>query len=149
MKSVLSLCLGLILTTNQAVAHHSFAASFIDEEIEAEGVVERYVFKNPHVIMYLNVTDEEGNETRWMVEGSAATSLRSQGWSSETIEPGEYVHITGRAGRDGKPMISMGTVEVLDPVTRAVLRTPTVRGGFDESEAEVVADGAEEATTKA
>jgi hypothetical protein len=139
MKSVLSLCLGLILTTNQAVAHHSFAASFIDEEIEAEGVVERYVFKNPHVIMYLNVTDEEGNETRWMVEGSAATSLRSQGWSSETIEPGEYVHITGRAGRDGKPMISMGTVEVLDPVTRAVLRAPTVRGGFDESEAEVVA----------
>ena len=102
MKSVLFLCLGLLLATNQAVAHHSFAASFIDEEIEAEGVVERYVFKNPHVIMYLNVTDEEGNQTRWMVEGSAATSLRRQGWSNDTMHTQhEYADMLLKRGEPG------------------------------------------------
>ena len=139
MRVVFSLCLGLIFATNQAVAHHSFAASFIDERIETQGVVERYIFKNPHVIIYLNVTDQEGNDTRWMVEGAAATSFRSSGWSNETIVPGEYVHVSGRAGRDGKPMISLESIEVLDPVTHAVLRSPPVRRGFDESAAEVVA----------
>jgi len=112
----------------QANAHHSFAASFIDEEIVREGVVNRYVFKNPHVLIYMTVTDDNGDETEWMVEGSAATSLRSAGWTNTSLQPGEHLRITGRAGRDNKPMISMGNVEVLDANTRAVLRNPAVRG---------------------
>ena len=62
-----------------------------------------------------------------MVEGGAANSLRRSGWSNSTIKRGEYLRVTGRAGRDGKPMINMGTVEVLDPETRVVLRTPNLQ----------------------
>ncbi len=128
MKILLIFSLSLIIASIQANAHHSFAASFVDTEIIREGVVNRYIFKNPHVLFYMTVTDEDGEGTEWMVEGSAATSLRSAGWSNETIQLGEHVRITGRAGRDNKPMISMGNVEVLDPETRAVLRNPAVRG---------------------
>ena len=60
------------------------------------------------------------------VEGSAATSLRNRGWTAETIQVGEHVRITGMAGRDGKLMISMEHVEVLDPGSRAVLRNPSL-----------------------
>ena len=117
----------LFLVAGQASAHHSFAASFLDEEIVREGVVDRYIFKNPHVLFYMTVADENGQEAEWMVEGSAATSLRNAGWNADTIQAGEHVRITGQAGRDGKPMISMGNVEVLDPETRAVLRNPALR----------------------
>ena len=48
---------GALLTVPLGVtavhAHHSFAASFTDERIMREGVVERYVFKNPHVLLYI------------------------------------------------------------------------------------------------
>lgn len=128
MKTLLMVSVGLIIVSSQANGHHSFAASFVDTEIVREGVVNRYIFKNPHVLMYMTVTDDNGEETEWMVEGSAATSLRSAGWSAGSIEVGEHVRITGRAGRDNKPMISMGNVEVLDPETRVVLRNPAVRG---------------------
>ena len=141
MKTLLTLSLSLVIVSSQAKAHHSFAASFVDTEIVREGVVNRYIFKNPHVLFYMTVTDEDGEETEWMVEGSAATSRRSAGWSNETIQLGEHVRITGRAGRDNKPMISMGNVEVLDPETRAVLRNPTVRGGFflpNQNNAEII-----------
>ena len=117
----------LFLVAGQSSAHHSFAASFLDEGIVREGVVDRYIFKNPHVLFYMTVADENGQETEWMVEGSAATSLRNAGWNAETIQVGEHVRISGQAGRDGKPMISMGNVEVLDPETRAVLRNPALR----------------------
>ena len=122
-----ALGLAVFLVAGQASGHHSFAASFLDEEIVREGVVDRYIFKNPHVLFYMTVADENGQEAEWMVEGSAATSLRNAGWNADTIQPGEHVRISGKAGRDGKPMISMGNVEVLDPETRAVLRNPALR----------------------
>ena len=117
--------LALVFMADQAFAHHSFAASFVDDEIVREGVVNRYIFRNPHVLIYMDVVDENGEQTEWMVEGSAATSLRNRGWSAETVHPGEHVRITGKAGRDDKPMISMENVEVLDPDSRAVLRNPS------------------------
>ena len=117
--------LALVFMADQAYAHHSFAASFVDDEIVREGVVNRYIFRNPHVLIYMDVVDENGEQTEWMVEGSAATSLRNRGWSAETVHPGEHVRITGKAGRDDKPMISMENVEVLDPDSRAVLRNPS------------------------
>lgn len=119
--------LALILAADQAFAHHSFAASFTNDEIIREGVVNRYIFRNPHVLLFMDVADENGAQTEWMVEGSAATSLRNAGWSGETIQPGELVRITGNSGRNGKAMISMENVEVLDPDTRTVLRNPALR----------------------
>jgi hypothetical protein len=133
MKIFIAIAVGLLIGANSASAHHSFAASFTDDEIMREGVVERYVFKNPHVLLYIGVTDDAGNSETWMVEGSAATSLRRGGWSSETISVGEYVRINGRAGRNNRPMISMGSVEVLDADSKTVLRT-LATGGFDASD---------------
>ncbi|MCZ0954162.1 MAG: DUF6152 family protein, partial [Rhodospirillaceae bacterium] len=120
------LSLALVLMTDPVSAHHSFAASFVEDEIVREGVVNRYIFRNPHVLIYMAVTGEDGEQAEWMVEGSAATSLRNRGWTAETIQPGEHVRITGMAGRDGKLMISLEHVEVLDPDTRTVLRNPSL-----------------------
>jgi len=139
MKALTPLFLSFLFFSNQSVAHHSFAASFTEDIIQSEGVVSRFVFRNPHVIIYMDVTDEAGNEVRWMVEGGAATSLRDAGWTNESIQRGEHLRITGREGRDSRPMIQMGTVEVLDPDTRVVLRTPNIERGFGEPDAGVVA----------
>ena len=127
MRTLTTLFLGSILATNIANAHHSFAASFTDEQIEREGGVERYIFKNPHVRLYISVSDDAGEATQWMVEGMAATSLRSAGWSAETIAIGDYVRINGRAGRNDRPMISMGSIELLDADTRVVQRSLAIR----------------------
>ena len=126
-KAIIStFSLATLLAAGQASAHHSFAASFVEDEIVREGVVNRYVFRNPHVLIYMDVTGEYGEQAEWMVEGSAATSLRNRGWTAETIQVGELVRITGMAGRDGKLMISLEHVEVLDPDTRTVLRNPSL-----------------------
>ena len=132
MKAVIPICLSLIFWTHQASGHHSFSASFTEDIIQAEGVVSRFVFRNPHVTIYMDVTDDAGNEVRWMVEGGAANLLRQAGWTNDSIQPGETLRVTGRSGRDGRPMIQMGALEILDPETRVVLRTPSLdRSGYD------------------
>ena len=60
------LVLPALLTGTTANAHHSFAATFkADAVISVEGVVAEFRFKNPHVLVYLDVTNEDGSVTQW------------------------------------------------------------------------------------
>ena len=123
---------GIAFGVPAAQAHHSFAATFTDEIIEVEGVVESLKFSNPHVIVTFNVTDENGNVTQWLGEGGSATSLRNQGWDRDTLSPGDYIRITGASTRNGSPMVSMveaDSVEIVDPATGLVVGSP---GGEEE-----------------
>jgi len=119
------LCIALSIAP--ARAHHSFAATFTEDIIVVEGVVERVKFSNPHVIIYFDVADKDGVVTRWLGEGGSATSYRSRGWERDTLVQGDYIRITGASTRNGSPMVSMadeGRVEFVDPGTGLVVGTP-------------------------
>jgi len=115
--------------TYSAHAHHAAGAVFTDEEIQIEGVVTEFNFKNPHVNIMLNVTDESGAETLWMATGPAAPPMRRWGWTAETIEEGETLRLVGKKSRTGAPMLLMESAEiqsgrfaVLDPVDGSIIR---------------------------
>ena len=120
----------LMLSATPAQAHHSFSATFTDERTSTiEGVVTRFNFRNPHVLIYLDVTNEDGSVTEWITEGSAATSMRRDGWSADTVEPGNMVRISGDATHDGSPMTSLGSIHLIDPQTKNVI---AAIGGSEE-----------------
>lgn len=130
--------LGITLSIAPAHAHHSFAATFTDEIIVVEGVVERVKFSNPHVIIYFDVTDDDADVTQWLAEGGSATSYRNKGWSQDTFVQGDFIRITGASTRNGSPMVSMiedGSVEFVDPSTGLVVGMP---GGDVEEEPSVM-----------
>ncbi len=110
------------LAFDSVEAHHSNAASYTKEPATIEGYVDAYLFKNPHVVVYVNVTDEaSGETTRWMSEGPAATGLRLAGWDENTLAKGDYIRISGEAGRNNRPMVSLKQVFRKDPKTGAVI----------------------------
>ena len=117
-----SLCLVAVLVSMTAYAHHSRSAIFTDEQIEVTGVVTRFLYRNPHAMIYLNVTDENGEVTGWRSEGGAANLLRGRGWTEDEIQPGDRVRISGSASRNGSPSISMGVVAILDYADDSILR---------------------------
>ena len=102
--TILAALLGLL--SNTASAHHSFSATFTDDEITVSGVVTEFRFRNPHAMIYFDVIDENGEVTSWRSEGGAANLQRNRGWTSDEIKPGDHIRITGRSTRDGTPMIS-------------------------------------------
>ncbi len=59
-----------------------------------------FMLRNPHSFVHLNVTDENGETTRWAIEWATATSLSRQGITRDTFKPGERVIITGNPGRN-------------------------------------------------
>ena len=99
-----------------ALAHHSAQATYqMDDKIQVEGVVTEFSFRNPHILVYLDVTDADGNVTNWMSEGAAATLMRRSGWDRDTLRPGQLIRINGSATHDGSPMVLIDKIDVLDP----------------------------------
>lgn len=118
---------GLALIVTPVIAHHS-SAPFYDssKSVTIEGTVARFVFKNPHAFLYLNVTDENGATAEWQVELGAPVSLRRTGWTPDTLPVGMVVKVTGPPARtegatgvlgrrmtraDGSPVVSGGRTE--------------------------------------
>ncbi len=117
------LLLSLIgLYAPSTLAHHSFAATFKDDETSSvDGVVTDFKFRNPHVLIYLDVTNADGSLTQWMAEGSSATSWRRSGWQNDSIKVGDTMRISGSATIDGSPMVAIDEMYLLDPATRKVV----------------------------
>jgi hypothetical protein len=125
---------GLVFMGSVAYAHHSFQATFQpDAKIDVEGVVTKFSFRNPHIIIYFDVTNADGSVTNWMSEGGSATTSRRNGWERNSVKPGELIRVHGDSTHDGSPMVSIGTVNVLDPGSRAVVRTLGGDNGVEEN----------------
>lgn len=104
-----------LLSSFEVAAHHSFSATFQeDAKITIEGVVTSFSFKNPHILVYTDVTNDDGSVTEWVSEGPAATLVRRGGWTRDSLEPGDRVRITGDSTHDGSPMTSLDNIEFVD-----------------------------------
>jgi len=125
-------CLVTVLGATNSHAHHAAAAAFTTNIIDVEGYVTEFSFTNPHVNFLFDVTNESGETTQWMAEGSAATSLRREGWTADTIEPGQYLRITGRETRDGSPMVLFRDIVEVDPVDGTLVRNVQGESDYEE-----------------
>lgn len=137
MKSLLKILLlaGIALAGASVQAHHSFQATFTsDAKIEVEGVVSKFSFKNPHIVINFDVTNADGSVTNWMSEGAAATLMRRAGWDKDTVKPGNLIRVHGDSTHDGSPMVSIDSVDVLDANTRAVVQTLSREAGRSNDE---------------
>ena len=80
-------------------AHHSTAANFTQEIISVEGTIERVRFQNPPSSVLIKNTDDQGEETFWLIESVGRTTLERQGVSFDILEVGSVVKASGRKGR--------------------------------------------------
>ena len=93
--------LGLLLSASTAFAHHSFAATYHeDQEARIEGKIIQFLFRNPHSFVHVEAPDETGTMRRWVVEWRAASGLSNQGVGGNTLKVGDVVVITGNRARD-------------------------------------------------
>lgn len=89
------ICAGVLLPA-AGFSHHA-QAPFFDQsrEVEIEGVVTRFDFRNPHPVLYVDVTNEAGEVENWEIQFGNATGLRRRGWHRDIIQPGERVSASG------------------------------------------------------
>jgi hypothetical protein len=82
-------------------AHHSFAAEFdAAKAVTLAGKVTKVDWTNPHVFLYVDVTDRGGKVTHWRVESAAPNGLLREGWVKDSLKPGDPVTIEGYLAKD-------------------------------------------------
>ena len=87
----------------QAFAHHSFAATYFeDQSVTVEGELVQFLFRNPHSWVHLNVKEKDGTVVRYAIEWGGAGQLGGQGVNRETLKIGDHVIISGNPGRNAK-----------------------------------------------
>ncbi len=73
-----------------AHAHHNYRLRFdYDRMITVSGVVTKFDWKNPHVEFFMDVEDETGNVSKWLMPTGAPGVLTRNGITPDTILPGD------------------------------------------------------------
>jgi len=80
-------------------AHHATSTNFTQELISVDGVIEQIRYQNPHSSILIKHTSGEDEETFWLIEMGAKTTLDRQGINLERLPMGEKVTATGLKGR--------------------------------------------------
>jgi len=83
-----------------AVAHHGFDTEYnANKKVKLTGVVTKVEWLNPHMRVYIDVTDEAGNVTNWNLELTSPNTVRRQGWGPKDLLAGEKVIFEAYAGK--------------------------------------------------
>jgi hypothetical protein len=84
----------------QALAHHSFAATYLeDQSVTIEGQLVQFLLRNPHSFVHVMVKEADGSMVRYVVEWGSPSQLSGK-VSRETLKPGDQVIISGNPGRN-------------------------------------------------
>ena len=93
---------GALLTLSvPAFAHHSFAMFDYNKEVTLVGEVKEFKWTNPHIHVYLKAPDVTGAMAEWEIEGATPDNLKRQGWSRDTLKPGDKVTIVVHPLKNG------------------------------------------------
>lgn len=106
-RKALPMLLGMALALAAAAAgaHHSWARYDTDDLLTVEGVVTRLEWASPHVFVYFDVTDEEGEVASWTMELDPPVLLRRYGVVGEMLDEGARITVTGVRARSGAAMM--------------------------------------------
>jgi len=102
-----------------ASAHHGGAAYDSGLSKTVTGAVTRFEFINPHVLIYIAVTEEDGDVVEWSGELTSPNRLArmergsTTKWSKDLLQLGDEITLSGNPARSGAPSLRLRTV--IDP----------------------------------
>ena len=100
--------LGVLLAAGPAFAHHAFAAEYdAAKPVKLTGTVTKVEWTNPHTWFYLDVKDSSGKVTNWGFEMGSPNGLMRQGWTRNSIKPGDEVTVEGSSSKDGSNNVNV------------------------------------------
>jgi hypothetical protein len=87
------------LATPVVLAHHSAAAFDTQKQVTINGVIKSYRYANPHVLLLVDVKQEDGSTVTMDVEAGAASVLNGLGFTKDALKVGDLVTISGNPSR--------------------------------------------------
>ena len=102
-KQLFSLGILAVLGLSSTVfAHHSLVGEFdTSVSFEIRGAITEVEWTNPHIWLYLDVTNESGQVEKWQCEMGSPNQLIRQGWAKDDLPLGTVIRANANPARDG------------------------------------------------
>ncbi len=99
----------LIFVSAPVYAHHGFAGRYDeDNPVTVSGTVLELQFENPHSFIIFEAKDANGKTERWSAElGGASNMHRVDGWTKDTLKPGDKITVIGPRAKNGAPDMNL------------------------------------------
>jgi hypothetical protein len=118
MKStILALGFGLAALTIvciPAFAHHGGAAYDPKVTLTLNATITEFKFINPHTLIYFDAPDDKGTIDHWSLETIDPGMLTRQGWTRNTLKPGDHVTIVGHPSKNGAKVMNLTKLVLAD-----------------------------------
>jgi hypothetical protein len=92
---------GAVALGVSASAHHSFAASYFEDQVVTiDGEIVEFDYRNPHSWVRVVGKSDTSAGQEFAAEWASPVRLKQWGVTETTLKPGDRVLITGSPGRD-------------------------------------------------
>jgi hypothetical protein len=92
---------GSLVLSVPLFAHHGNASFDTGNVLTLKGLVTEWVWSNPHCFLKVDVKDESGTVTHWVVETQNPVTMSKGGWSRRSFNPGDEVTVTLQPNKSG------------------------------------------------
>src|ERR1700758_4927389 len=128
-RGALVALIGLFSLTAPVFAHHGFDTEYDQsKKLSMTGVVTKVSWLNPHMRIFIDVTNKDGSVTNWNLELTSPNNVRRQGWGKNDLVPGDKVNFEANPGKIVKNRVA------LVKITKVGEDKPLFRRGKPESE---------------
>jgi hypothetical protein len=104
-----------LATGPDVLAHHSAAAEYdLDKTVTVQGVVTKIEWTNPHVYVYVDVKDANGQVVNWALAGASPIALYRDGVHKDSLKIGDSVTVVGYPARTVAHLADMKSVVLAD-----------------------------------
>ena len=96
----MKMLLAFLLFAIPAIAHHGFDTEYdANKKLKLTGTVTKVEWLNPHMRVYIDVTDDKGIVNNWNLELTSPNTVRRQGWGPKDLLAGDKVIFEAYAGK--------------------------------------------------
>ena len=90
-------------------AHHTWAVDRT-RAITVKGTITGVNWSNPHVEIFVDAKDDNGNVEKWTVGGPSPGRMTGSGWNKNVLKPGAPITAVGFRATDGSKLLRTETV---------------------------------------
>lgn len=98
-----AVAVGLLMSVPLA-AHHGSAAFDVGKKVTLKGTVKEWAYLNPHCLLTLEVTGDDGKVVQWVVETQAPNVVFPVGYRKDSFKAGDQVTIIAEPVKNGRPI---------------------------------------------
>ena len=105
-KLLVMVVLGAVVAVacRPALAHHGAAAYDVSKTVTIKGTVNKWVWSNPHCLLFVDATDDAGQVVHWIFETQNPLSISNLGWGGDSFKLGDQITVRATPAKNDRPI---------------------------------------------